>query len=73
MIWGCYPLLVKQYQNTDQMVVETVDVAKKMGYFTDNDIIAVISGSVLAPGSTNLLRAYKVCDIPTPSEFNAII
>jgi pyruvate kinase len=73
LIWGCYPLLVKQYQNTDQMVVETVDVAKKMGYFTEQDIIAVISGSVLAPGSTNLLRAYKVCDIPTPSEFNAII
>lgn len=73
LIWGCYPLLVKQYQNTDQMVVETVHVAKKMGYFSDDDIIAVISGSVLAPGSTNLLRAYKVCDIPTPREFNAII
>ncbi len=73
LIWGCYPLLVKQYQNTDQMVVETVDVAKNMGYFGDNDIIAVISGSVLSPGSTNLLRAYKVCDIPTPKEFNAII
>ncbi|NHJ33611.1 MAG: pyruvate kinase [Asgard group archaeon] len=73
LIWGCYPLLVKQYQNTDQMVVETVDVAKKMGYFGENDVIAVISGSVLSPGSTNLLRAYKVCDIPTPEEFNAII
>ncbi|MCK5183722.1 MAG: pyruvate kinase, partial [Candidatus Heimdallarchaeota archaeon] len=73
LIWGCYPLLVKEYQNTDQMVVETVHEAKKMGYFDDNDIIVVISGSVLSPGRTNLLRAYKVGDIPTPREFNAII
>ena len=73
LIWGCYPLLVKEYQNTDQMVVETVHEAKKMGYFNDNDIIVVISGSVLSPGRTNLLRAYKVGDIPTPREFNAII
>lgn len=73
LIWGCYPLLVKEYQNTDQMVVETVHEAKKMGYFNDDDIIVVISGSVLSPGRTNLLRAYKVCDIPTPREFDAII
>ncbi|NHJ41402.1 MAG: pyruvate kinase [Asgard group archaeon] len=73
LIWGCYPLLVKEYQNTDQMVVETVYVAKKMDYLKDEDIIAVISGSVLCPGKTNLLRAYKVSDIPDPNEFNAII
>ncbi len=73
LIWGCYPILVKEYQNTDQMVVQTIDVAKKMGYFTNKDIIAIISGSVLTPGSTNLLRAYNVSDIPSPEEFNAII
>jgi pyruvate kinase len=73
LIWGCYPLLVKEYQNTDQMVVETVFVAKEMGYLKDDDIIAVISGSVLCPGKTNLLRAYKVSDVPEPKEFNAII
>ena len=72
LIWGCYPLLVKEYLNTDQMVVETVSLAKEMGYIKDKDIIAVISGSVLCPGKTNLLRAYKVADIPTPKEFNAI-
>jgi pyruvate kinase len=73
LIWGCYPLLVKEYQNTDQMVVETVAVAKDMGYLKENDIIAVISGSILSPGKTNLLRAYKVSDIPSPEEFNAIL
>jgi len=73
LIWGCYPLLVKEYQNTDQMVVETVDVAKKLGYIKDEDIIAIISGSVLSPGKTNLLRAYRVGDLPSPNEFNAII
>ncbi len=72
LIWGCYPLLVKQYQNTDQMVVETVDTAKKMKYLDDNDIILILSGSVLCPGKTNLLRAYKVSDLPTPREFAAI-
>ncbi|NHJ86942.1 MAG: pyruvate kinase [Asgard group archaeon] len=73
IIWGCYPLLVKEYQNTDQMVVETVDVAKKTGHIKDKDMIVVISGSVLCPGRTNLLRAYKVSDIPSPKEFNAVI
>ncbi|NHJ46372.1 MAG: pyruvate kinase [Asgard group archaeon] len=73
LIWGCYPLLVKEYQNTDQMVVETVYVAKQMGYLEDTDNIVVISGSVLCPGKTNLLRAYKVSDIPSPMEFNAVI
>ncbi|MBN1329684.1 MAG: pyruvate kinase [Candidatus Heimdallarchaeota archaeon] len=73
LIWGCYPLLVKEYQNTDQMVVETVDVAKRLGYIKNDDNIAIISGSVLSPGKTNLLRAYKVIDLPSPSEYNAII
>lgn len=73
LIWGCFPLLVKEYQNTDQMVVETVFVAKEMGYLNDKDIIVVISGSILSPGKTNLLRAYKVADLPEPKEFNAII
>ncbi len=72
LIWGCYPLQVKEYQNHDQMVVETVDLAKKMGYLNDKDVIAVISGSILCPGKTNLLRAYKVADLPSPNEFNAI-
>ncbi|NHJ05021.1 MAG: pyruvate kinase [Candidatus Heimdallarchaeota archaeon] len=73
LIWGCYPLLVKQYQNTDQMVVESVDTAKKMKYLKNDDIIVVVSGSILSPGKTNLLRAYKVGDIPSPKEFNAIM
>ncbi|NHJ84544.1 MAG: pyruvate kinase, partial [Asgard group archaeon] len=73
LIWGCYPLLVKEYQNTDQMVVETVDVTKKLGYIKDEDNIAIISGSVLSPGKTNLLRAYRVADLPSPKEYNAII
>ena len=72
LIWGCYPLLVNQYQNTDQMVVETVDRAKKMKYLKDEDIIVIISGSVLSPGKTNLVRAYKVSDLPSPLEFAAI-
>ncbi|MHA1211140.1 MAG: pyruvate kinase [Candidatus Heimdallarchaeota archaeon] len=73
LIWGCYPLLVKEYQNTDQMVVETVYIAKSMGYLKDSDLIVIISGSVLSPGKTNLLRAYKVSDLPSPKEYNAII
>ncbi len=73
LIWGCYPLLVNQYQNTDQMVVETVFIAKKMKYLNDNDTILILSGSVLCPGKTNLLRAYKVSDLPTPQEFAAIL
>lgn len=72
LIWGCYPLLVNQYQNTDQMVVETVDTAKKMKYLNDDDIILILSGSILCPGKTNLLRAYKVSDLPSPQEFAAI-
>jgi len=73
LIWGCYPLLVKEYQNTDQMVVESVDTAKKMKYLTNEDNLLVISGSVLSPGKTNLIRAYKVGDIPAPDEYSAIM
>ena len=73
LIWGCYPLLVKEYQNTDQMVVESVETAKQMKYLTNEDLVVVISSSVLSPGKTNLIRAYKVGDIPTPSGFSAIM
>ncbi|MHA1630037.1 MAG: pyruvate kinase [Candidatus Heimdallarchaeota archaeon] len=73
LIWGCLPLLVKEYQNIDQMVVETVNYAKNIGYFKDDDIIIIVSGSRLSPGKTNLLRAYTVGDIPSPEEFNAIL
>jgi len=73
LIWGCLPLLVKEYQNIDQMVVETVNYAKNIGYFKDEDIIIIVSGSRLSPGKTNLLRAYNVGDIPSPEEFNAIL
>jgi len=72
LIWGCYPLIVKEYQNTDQMVVESVEKAKKMNYLNDEDTILIISHSVLCPGKTNLIHAYTVSDIPSLAEFNAL-
>lgn len=72
IIWGSYPIFVDEYLNTDQMVVESVDIAKKRKYISNEDTIVIVSGSILSPGKTNLLRAYKVNEIPSPEQFEAI-
>lgn len=72
LIWGVFPMFVKEFLNTDQTVVEAVAEAKKLQYLSNEDIVVVVSGSVLSPGKTNLLRAYNVTDIPAPEEFETI-
>jgi pyruvate kinase len=69
LIWGAIPMKIEKYGDTDKMVVDAVAQAKKIGHLQNEDNIVVISGSILSPGKTNLLRAYEVSDIPSPQEF----
>ncbi len=62
MVWGTQPMLVDEYQTTDEMVDHAVHRAKELGYVEVGQIVAVLAGAPdgLHPGSTDVLRVVPV-------------
>ncbi|MCR4320533.1 MAG: pyruvate kinase, partial [Candidatus Brocadiaceae bacterium] len=60
LVWGVIPVLIEDIQNTDDMMKKGIEAAKKAGYITDDETVAITGGvPVRQAGSTNLLRVYK--------------
>ena len=60
LVWGVIPILIEDIQNTDDMMKKGIEAAKKAGYITDDETVAITGGvPVGQAGSTNLLRVYK--------------
>ena len=61
MVWGTQPVLVDEYETTDQMVDNAIYRSKLAGYVKVGDLVAVLAG---APGSdsgtTDVLRVVPV-------------
>ncbi len=61
LVWGTKPLLVDEYQTTDQMVWHVVEKSLQAGYIKHGDTVAVLAG---APGggtgTTDVLRVVLV-------------
>ena len=62
MVWGTQPMLVDEYETTDEMVDHAVFRAKELGYVEIGQIVAVLAGAPdgLHPGTTDVLRVVPV-------------
>ncbi|MEW6171671.1 MAG: pyruvate kinase [Bacillota bacterium] len=64
VVWGVLPLLVKQIENTDQMISEAVEAAVRARYVSAGDLVVITAGvPVGVHGTTNLLKVHTVGDI----------
>ncbi len=61
LVWGVIPLLTKQFESTDQMIVESEKILQKEGLLKKGDTFVLTSGvPVAVTGSTNMLRIHKI-------------
>ncbi len=64
MSWGVTPILMKEMESTDDLIMGVVDIAQQYGYVERGDI-AVITGGIPvgASGTTNMLKVHLVGNI----------
>lgn len=61
LVWGVYPCLIPYYENTDDMLSKSIEVAKEAGFIEDGDIVVLTGGvPIKVPGTTNLLKVHMV-------------
>jgi len=59
--WGVYPIQVIECKNTDHMLDEAVNGAKKAGLVKDGDLVVLTAGvPVGVPGRTNLIKVHTI-------------
>jgi pyruvate kinase len=60
--WGVEPLLVAEYETTDEMVWCVVEAAAQRGLVHNGETIAVLAGAPDSPTrGTDVLRVVAVC------------
>ncbi|MDZ7676494.1 MAG: pyruvate kinase [Acidimicrobiales bacterium] len=61
LVWGTQPMLVDEYETTDEMVDHAVKNAKDHGYVEIGDVVAVLAGAPDShTGTTDVLRVVSV-------------
>ncbi|MFY9174007.1 MAG: pyruvate kinase [Peptococcia bacterium] len=64
LVWGVYPLIVDESNNSDRLFAKSVDIAKENGYIKEGDLVVFTAGLPLGiPGSTNMLKVHTVGEI----------
>jgi pyruvate kinase len=63
IVWGVYPVIVKETTGTDNMIDEAVQKALESGYIKLGDLVIITSGMPGVPGTTNLLKVHVVGEI----------
>lgn len=59
--WGVYPFVAPKGKNTDKLIEDTIDKAKKLKLLQDGDLIIVTAGVPAGiPGSTNMIKVHVV-------------
>lgn len=59
--WGITPLLMDYAHNTDELVEQSVETAKRAGYVKDGDLVVITAGvPVGVSGTTNMIKAHLV-------------
>ncbi len=63
ILWGVETLLVEHYENTDELLQDTIKRLVKKKVIQKDDRFVVVQASQLVPGKTNLLGVFTVEDI----------
>jgi len=61
LVWGVEPLLVPQFDTTDEMIAKAVDAARGQGLVRAGDVVIITAGVPIGgPGRTNMLKVHVV-------------
>jgi len=61
LIWGVTPVLVEYYSTTEEMIQNTGNLLKKLGFVDKGDLFIITAGvSAGVSGTTNMLKIHKV-------------
>jgi pyruvate kinase len=64
LVWGVEPVLVEGFDNTDEMIHLTVDVASELGIVSWGDVIVITAGIPFGgAGKTNFLKVHTVGEL----------
>jgi len=64
LYWGVYPIVAELYNSTDEMIDSTADIAKKLGFVKDGDLVVITAGLPLNfIGSTNMIKVHLIGDV----------
>ncbi len=61
LVWGVEPLLVPQFDTTDEMIAQAVGAAKQRGMVRTGDVVVITAGVPIGgAGRTNMLKVHVV-------------
>jgi len=61
LVWGVYPLMVRKFTNTDEMMATAVQAALERGLVERGDIVVITAGVPMGgPGKTNMIKIHVV-------------
>jgi pyruvate kinase len=65
LLWGVHPTLCSVFPSSEEMVRGAEMELSRRGIVQEGDVIGVISGTIGASGSTNILRLHSVGELNT--------
>jgi pyruvate kinase len=61
LVWGVEPLLVKEFEHTDDMILTVIGAVRARGLVQNDDLVIITAGVPLGgAGLTNTLKAHRV-------------
>ena len=64
LYWGVYPIVANLYDSTDEMIDATAEIAKKLGYVKDGELVVITAGLPLNfVGSTNMIKVHLIGEV----------
>ena len=64
LFWGVYPLIIKKYHDSDEMVESSIHAALLAKVINDGDLVVITAGvPVGISGTTNMIRVHLVANI----------
>lgn len=64
VVWGVYPLFIPYYEDTDEMLSKSIEVAREAGFVKEGDVVVLTGGvPIKVSGTTNLLKVHMISRI----------
>lgn len=64
LLWGVYPVLSDQFNNSDEMVVNSIRAAQEANLVASGDLVVVTAGLPTGmSGTTNMIRVHLVANV----------
>ncbi len=63
LTWGVYPIIAEEASNTDEVIENSIDAAKKASYLENGELVVITAGvPVGVSGTTNLIKVHVISE-----------